>query len=133
MKRSVDAHDRGAAVVEFALVVPILVLLVMGIVDVGRAYLVQTTISNAAREGVRVMALSNDPGQARTAARSGATGLTPGLTDGQIAFSVGSCSPDTQVTATVTYVTSYITPLPGLLGVGDTLTLTGRGTMRCNG
>lgn len=119
--------------VEFAIVVPILVLLVMGIVDVGRAYLVQTSVSNAAREGVRVMALSNDQSQARVAARSGATALTPPLSDAQVAFSVSSCTPETHVTATVTYSTTYITPLPGLLGVGNSLTLTGKGTMRCNG
>jgi Flp pilus assembly protein TadG len=119
--------------VEFALVVPILVLLVMGIVDVGRAYLVQTTVSNAAREGVRVMALSNDQGKARTAARFAATALTPALTDSQVTFSALSCTPGAQVTTIVRYPTTYITPLPRMLGVGNTLTLTGRGTMRCNG
>jgi Flp pilus assembly protein TadG len=53
-------RDRGAAAVEFALVVPILLTLVIGIIEFGRAYNIQTTLSNAARDGVRVMALQND-------------------------------------------------------------------------
>ncbi|MCT1433984.1 pilus assembly protein, partial [Dietzia maris] len=51
------SRDRGAAAVEFALVLPILLLLVLGILEFGRAYHVQTILSNAARDGVRVMAL----------------------------------------------------------------------------
>lgn len=126
-------RERGAAMVEFALVVPLLLLIVMGIVDVGRAYLVQTSVSNAAREGVRVMALSDDSAAAQSAAISAAPGLTPGLTASQVTFSAASCTPGTQVTATVSYPTAYITPLPSLLGVGSSLTVTGKGTMRCNG
>ena len=49
---------------EFALVVPLLLVLVLGIVEFGRAYHVQTTLSGAAREGVREMALHNDPAEA---------------------------------------------------------------------
>jgi len=45
--------DRGAAAVEFALVAPILILLVVGIAEFGRAYNVQNSLSAAAREGVR--------------------------------------------------------------------------------
>jgi Flp pilus assembly protein TadG len=45
---------RGAAVVEFALVAPILLLLVVGTVEVGRAIMVKDTITVASREGARV-------------------------------------------------------------------------------
>ena len=49
--------ERGASAVEFALIVPVLVLLVLGIVEFGRGFQVQGTLSAAAREGVRLMAL----------------------------------------------------------------------------
>ncbi len=44
---------RGAAVVELAFTAPILFLLVFGMIDVGRAVMVQNLITNAARDGAR--------------------------------------------------------------------------------
>ena len=57
---------------EFALVVPLLLVLVLGIVEFGRAYYIQTTLSGAAREGVREMALHNQPAAARAATKAAA-------------------------------------------------------------
>ena len=52
----------GAAAVEFALVLPILVLLVFGVIEFGRAYHARSTLAHAARQGVRVAALdTGDP------------------------------------------------------------------------
>jgi Flp pilus assembly protein TadG len=119
-------RDRGAAAVEFALVFPLLVLLVVGIAEAGRAYHVQTTLSGAAREGVRTMAVHNSPSAARTAVKAAAPGLA--LSDGQIAVTPTSCASGGTATVSVTYPFDFIT---GLVGVD--MTLTGRGTMRCNG
>lgn len=44
---------RGQALVEMALVLPILLLLVFGIVEFGRIYHCHMTLSSAAREGAR--------------------------------------------------------------------------------
>jgi Flp pilus assembly protein TadG len=112
--------------VEFAFIVPLLVLLVLGIAEFGRAYYLQTTVSNAAREGARVMALSDDQARAREAAKTAAT--TVALADSQITFSTGSCTPETQVTATVSYPMEFLT---GMFGAN--LTLEGKGVMLCNG
>jgi len=43
----------GAAAVEFALVAPVFFLLVLGMVEVGRAVMVQQVLTNASREGAR--------------------------------------------------------------------------------
>jgi Flp pilus assembly protein TadG len=43
----------GQALVEFALVVPIFLLLVIGVIEFGRAWNLQQTITDAAREGAR--------------------------------------------------------------------------------
>ena len=51
------ARDRGAAAVEFALLLPVLLLLVFGIIDFGRALNAQITLTQAAREGARIAAL----------------------------------------------------------------------------
>lgn len=119
-------RDRGAAAVEFAFIVPLLVLVVLGIAEFGRAYYLQTTVSNAAREGARVMALSDDQARAREAAKTAAT--TVSLADSQITFSTGSCSADTQVTVTVSYPMEFLT---GMFGAD--FTLQGKGVMLCNG
>jgi Flp pilus assembly protein TadG len=48
--RSTAAQDGGQSLVEVALALPILLLIVLGIVDVGRAYAYKSAVTNAARE-----------------------------------------------------------------------------------
>lgn len=50
-------RERGASLVEFALVVPLLTLFLFGIVQFGIAYDKQQSINSAAREGSRLAAL----------------------------------------------------------------------------
>lgn len=52
--------QRGAAAVEFALVLPILLLLVFGIIEFGFIFNRWITVTHAAREGVRVLSLTGD-------------------------------------------------------------------------
>lgn len=127
--------DSGAAAVEFALVAPILILLVLGIVEFGRAYNVQTSLSAAAREGVRVMAISKNATAARTATKH-AGAFNPAVTDAQICITTGAsaactattCPAGSTVTVTIRYPLDYITGIfPG------SPTLTGKGVMRCGG
>jgi Flp pilus assembly protein TadG len=51
--------DRGAAAVEFALVLPILILLLFGIIEFARVWNVRQTLTDAAREGARVAVVNN--------------------------------------------------------------------------
>jgi TadE-like protein len=55
----IAAGDSGAELFEFAIVAPILLMLLIGIVWVGRAYNVYSTITRAAREGARYAVLPN--------------------------------------------------------------------------
>jgi Flp pilus assembly protein TadG len=131
MRRGRDT-ERGATAVEFAFIVPLLIVLVLGIAEFGRAFQVQGTLSAAAREGVRLMALQNDPAAAREAVRNAASSLNPGVTDAQIAIDPASCptlnAGSTQVRLTISYPMPYLT---GFFGAG--VELTGTGVMRCNG
>lgn len=52
-------RDQGAAAVEFALVLPLLLLLVLGIVDCARLYNTRITLSEAAAEGARALVASS--------------------------------------------------------------------------
>jgi Flp pilus assembly protein TadG len=47
-------RSRGQALVEFSLVLPIFLVMMMGIVDVGRAIWAQNSLASAAREGARL-------------------------------------------------------------------------------
>ena len=99
-------RERGASAVEFALVVPVLLMLVFGIAEFGRAYNTQAILSGAAREGVRAMALQNSKPAARSATKAAAPTL--GLSDAQITVSPTSCAvtglnPPAQASVVVTY------------------------------
>lgn len=45
---------RGQGLVEFALVIPILLLLLLGLVELGRAWMTRNIMTGAAREAVRI-------------------------------------------------------------------------------
>ena len=51
--------DRGAAAVEFALVCVLLLMLVVGMVEIGRLYSAQLAVTHAAREGARSAAVGH--------------------------------------------------------------------------
>jgi Flp pilus assembly protein TadG len=53
--------DDGAAMIEFALVLPILLLLVFGIIEFGFALYNKEVITNASREGARYGIIIGDP------------------------------------------------------------------------
>jgi len=130
--------DSGAVAVEFALVMVPLLLILLGIIDFGHAYGSQLSVSAAAREGVRSMAVQGVESTAKNVAIRAAGELSPELTTSQIAItytkdggSVADCSSGASVTMTVTY------PLTSLTGMFAS-TFAGKnirevGVMRCNG
>ncbi len=117
------SSDRGAAMVEFALLLPVLVLILFGTIELGRAYNAKSTLTHAARESVRVLAL--DTGDPQAAAVAAAPSLT-----GAIGFSSTGgtpCTPGDPVSVTLSYDVNYTIPLFG----EGTITLTDTATMRC--
>lgn len=51
--RGIQLARRGAAVVEFAVVAPVFIILVFGMIECGRMVMVQQVLTNASREGAR--------------------------------------------------------------------------------
>lgn len=69
-------RQRGDGLVEFALILPILMLLVMGILDLGRAVYAYSVVANCAREGCRYASVTPGDDLAITAVcTSAAVGL----------------------------------------------------------
>jgi Flp pilus assembly protein TadG len=71
-------REDGAAAVEMALVLPLLVLLVFGIIEFGFIFNRKITITHAAREGVRTYSLTGDKTKACTAALDAAPDISAG-------------------------------------------------------
>jgi Flp pilus assembly protein TadG len=129
-----QCKDRGAVAVEMALLLPVLVLMLLGVMEFGRAYNAQVTLTNAAREGVRVMAITNVQADAETAAKNALTMLTTTSTNPTFTFgfadattSYTTCAAGRQATMTIAYT------LDSLTGIAGPFSMTGKGVMQCGG
>ena len=144
--------ERGAAAVEMALVLPVLLFLLMGIIDFGRAYSAQIQLSQAAREGVRLAALNT------TGVTTGTTAANPygdqaildrvqaaaGGVSGTLSAATTYCSvpPGASQTAKVVVTLTPFTWITGISGMSKFFgsgafptptTLQSTGVMRCTG
>jgi hypothetical protein len=75
--RRARGDDRGQAVVELALVLPLAVLFVLGALQVALVARDQLAIEFVAREAARAAAVSGDPGGAASAAAHRVSDLAP--------------------------------------------------------
>lgn len=112
-------EPRGAAIVEVALTLPLLLLVSVGIFEFGRAYQTWQVLTNAAREGARIAVL---PGSTDSSVRTRVvdymqTGQLPEATNATIditrnnAINIGAGSA-TASEVTVQYPFSFITLQP---------------------
>jgi TadE-like protein len=60
LRRRRRTGQRSQALIEFALVSPVLLLLIFGVIDLGRAIFYYDTLNHAAREGARVAARASN-------------------------------------------------------------------------
>jgi Flp pilus assembly protein TadG len=101
-------RQQGQALVEFAILLPVLLLLLLGIVQFGLAFNNYIQVTSAAREGARKASVSRSLGSsaAATAARTAAKGAAPNLNlqDSQITVTAsGAWAQGTEVEVTVKY------------------------------
>ena len=115
--------------VEFALILPLVLLLLFGIVEFGRAYMVKVQLTGAVREGARVVALGGDEAASDAKVVAAAPGLSsPTFGNGHTTV-VQLCPPGATGDAkvTVSYPLQALTPLIP----SGTFTLDTTGVMRC--
>lgn len=70
-----EKGEKGQSTVEFALVLPIVLILILGLLQVGVLARDQIMVLGAAREGVREAIVTPDQGAITAAARGAAPGL----------------------------------------------------------
>jgi len=101
-------NQRGAALVEVAITIPILLALLLGIAEFARAWHIQQVITNAAREGARVAILPSS-GSGPNAAISNAvdTRLAGGNVVGATTVVVNTAATGQPDSVTVSYVYTY--------------------------
>lgn len=115
--------DRGAVIVEFALIVPILLVLLVGILNFGLLYNTQIALQGVAREGARALALDNSAVDAvRDASENGGVAMS---VSSQTSCSAG----DSDAYASVTTTADFTFSIP-FLNLG-TKTVTATASMRC--
>lgn len=120
--------ERGAVAVEFALLLPILATLLIGVIEFGNSYGAQLTVTNAAREAARTMAVQNSLTSARSSAVTAAAALSPAMTTTEVAISPSTCTAGATATVTISYPFKFLT---GFFGRG--FTMTGKAAMQCGG
>ncbi|MFC6703968.1 TadE/TadG family type IV pilus assembly protein [Flexivirga alba] len=132
-------RERGASLVEFAIVLPIFLVLTGGMVDFGRAFFTEVMLTNAAREGARSAMYSSTSANTSTRAIAAAGG------NSALGVSITNPCPaspgplPSSVTVTVTnpkFEWVLLGPALSLIpGASNSLptTLSGKATMQCGG
>jgi Flp pilus assembly protein TadG len=133
------SSETGAELVEFALVFPLLLLVVLGIVDFGFLFQQYEVVTNAAREGARIAVLpdySSDDAQARAQAYLTAAGLTDVAAtvtiDPPVPVVIGtSCMSTVSVNVTYPHAFVFLSGIASYFGsTFGTATLRATSTMR---
>ena len=103
--------ERGQALVELALVLPILLLVLMGIVDFGRVFHGHLAVTSASRQAAREASLGRTDAEIMTAARNAASPLAPEQIVVTVTPAFSARQAGTSIEVTVTYSLEIITPL----------------------
>lgn len=123
-------QPRGQALVEFALIFPILILVLVAVFDLGRLIFAYNDITNAARTGARVAIVDQTANKAENAVITQATSLGLASTDIDVVYLEadlsGACTPlalGCVVEITASFAWQPITPIIGSI-VGPTTVTT---------
>jgi len=130
-ERSLRRSEEGAALVEFAIVLPVLLLLVFGIIDFGRALSAQNSIVAAVNDGARLAAVQYPSVDQQAVRDSVKSFLAPlGITPTVVVRENPSRGPVQSITVEVSrYPFRPITPLAGALGF-STIPISASATFR---
>lgn len=129
--------EGGQSLAELALALPILMAVVIGIFEFGRAWNVRQTVTHAAREAARLAVIRTTSGgdiDAVIADRLSAAALDPDQATVTITGLGGPPGTATTIEVSYPYTFSFLGPVVDLLSgdeeVSGTLTLTSSATMR---
>jgi Flp pilus assembly protein TadG len=114
----------GSAAIEFGLILPLLLVVLVGIIDYGQIHFTRLTMTNAAREGARVgVTMAESDAQAAAVAATSSYLGRAGVNAVVTATAPSQGSPTVTVTVTVDPYTPLIglVPTPSLLSVSASM------------
>lgn len=126
--RRLIRSERGQAIVETALVMPVLLLLLFGILDAGRVFYAWIIVTNGAREGARVGATHRPQAEIFARVDAAMGGMNPADYDVTIVGAQGISGDPVEVT--VDGRVTLVTPLISAFFPANPVTLTNTAIMR---
>lgn len=129
MKALFIRNERGQAMVELALVLPILLILFMGTVEFGRIFHSYLVITNASREGARLATLGSSNAEISTRVGLSTTGLDAAKVHITVTPDPAQRKTGTLTTVEVRYNISLVFPLFDVF-VPDPVPITAKTVMR---
>jgi len=133
--------EKGAAVVEFAIVLPLLVLILCGMIEFGLLFYNKQVITNASREGARTGITRTDSNNDENVDKDDIKLVVKNYCEGRLitfggtGFSDGNVLPEganglfqADLTVKVTYDYNFLTP--SILGFDSTMTIGAQTVMK---
>ena len=111
MMRKIRQAEHGQAIVEMALVLPIFLLLLFGVIEMGQVGYAYITVANAARSGGRIAAVGGSDSDINTAVLNGAPALNPASLQVTIDPSQAQRQSGESVSVQVSYPVQLIIPV----------------------
>ena len=152
IRKILTGHEKAQSLAEFALILPMFLILVFGIIDFGMGLRAYISLSSATREGARYAAVGNPAGAFTSGGSGQCNGTTTNTTVGRVCSTINGLDLTNVDSVTVTYPNGntpgrdvrvraqysyeYITPIDGIISVlsggniDDELTITSQTDMR---
>lgn len=125
-------NQKGQTLVEFALILPIIIIILFGITEFGRAFYSYIVITNAAREGARAGVVGKSNAEIIEKVKQTAP-LNPPIEDSDITITPSDKSartPGVSLNVEVQYEVNLITPIISNVLGKDTIILKSKAVMR---
>jgi Flp pilus assembly protein TadG len=126
LERSREEAERGQSLLELAILLPVLLIILLGILDVGRLYMTMVAIHDAAAEGASYAAsYPSRTSQIQQRAAESSTALTT-IDPAMVVITYGGSQSSGQpITVTVNYDYDLLTPLLSAIVPSGTLRVRG--------
>lgn len=121
-------EDRGQSLVEFAFILPLMLLLLLGIIQFGFIFNGQITVTGAAREGARLAAVCSNNEQVRDRVKEAAVALLLNVERNDIAINRAVDGDNAKLSVRVNGTVDIIVPLLDLV-TGESFLVTSEAVM----
>lgn len=122
-------NNRGQSIVELAILLPVLVMIMLGILQLGLVFNAYTIISNAARDGARTAAVGGHDSAVLASTGSNTASLDPANLNVTITPGLTYRVSGSSVEVSVSYDIDVVVPFIGAI-IGDSIPLNATSTMR---